>query len=69
MCGFALRPIFIRLAYTYTTDPVTLLALRMIFSLPFFVLIVTPLVAAAALWYRRRLLRELKNLLELKRAG
>jgi drug/metabolite transporter (DMT)-like permease len=39
--GFALRPIFIRLAYTYAVDPVTLLALRMIFSLPFFVLIAT----------------------------
>jgi drug/metabolite transporter (DMT)-like permease len=37
--GFALRPIFIRLAYAYAEDPVTLLALRMIFSLPFFVLI------------------------------
>jgi drug/metabolite transporter (DMT)-like permease len=34
-----MRPIFIRLAYTYTVDPVTLLALRMLFSLPFFVAI------------------------------
>lgn len=39
--GFSLRSIFIRLAYTYTVDPVTLLALRMIFSLPFFLLIAT----------------------------
>lgn len=43
--GFALRPIFIRLAYTYAADPVTLLALRMSFSLPFFV--------AIAAWSRR----------------
>lgn len=40
--GFSLRPILIKLAYGYVTDPVTLLALRMIFSAPFFVL--------AALW-------------------
>ena len=32
-------------------------------------LIVTPLAAAAGMWYRRRLLRELQNLLELRRAG
>jgi drug/metabolite transporter (DMT)-like permease len=37
--GFSLRPIFIRLAYAYAVDPVTLLALRMIFSLPFFIAI------------------------------
>jgi drug/metabolite transporter (DMT)-like permease len=37
--GFALRPFFIRLAYVYAQDPVTLLALRMTFSLPFFILI------------------------------
>jgi drug/metabolite transporter (DMT)-like permease len=43
--GFALRPVFIRMAYVHVTDPVTLLALRMIFALPFF------LVAAA--WSRR----------------
>ena len=30
--------------------------------------IVTPLCAAVAVWYRRRLQRELKNLLELRRA-
>jgi len=41
---FSLRPIFIKLAYAYVTDPVTLLALRMVFSVPFFV--------AAALWVR-----------------
>ena len=41
---FSLRPIFIKLAYAWVTDPVTLLALRMIFSLPFFI--------AAALWVR-----------------
>jgi drug/metabolite transporter (DMT)-like permease len=43
--GFALRPLFIRAAYTYAADPVTLLALRMTFSLPFFVVI--------AAWPRR----------------
>jgi drug/metabolite transporter (DMT)-like permease len=42
---FSFRPILIKLAYAYVTDPVTLLALRMVFSLPFFV--------AAALWLRR----------------
>lgn len=35
---FSLRPILIKLAYGYVVDPVTLLALRMVFSLPFFVL-------------------------------
>jgi drug/metabolite transporter (DMT)-like permease len=43
--SFSFRPILIKLAYAYVTDPVTLLALRMVFSLPFFV--------AAALWLRR----------------
>jgi hypothetical protein len=33
----SLRPIFIKLAYAWVTDPVTLLALRMVFSVPFFV--------------------------------
>jgi drug/metabolite transporter (DMT)-like permease len=33
---FSLRPILIKLAYGYVVDPVTLLALRMLFSLPFF---------------------------------
>ncbi|HXF65123.1 MAG TPA: DMT family transporter [Burkholderiales bacterium] len=41
---FSLRPIFIKLAYAHVTDPVTLLALRMVFSAPFFI--------AAALWVR-----------------
>ncbi len=41
---FSLRPIFIKLAYAYVTDPVTLLALRMVFSAPFFI--------AAAFWVR-----------------
>ena len=43
--AFSVRPILIKLAYAYVTDPVTLIALRMVFSLPFFV--------AAALWLRR----------------
>lgn len=43
--AFSVRPILIKLAYAYVTDPVTLIALRMVFSLPFFV--------AAAFWVRR----------------
>jgi drug/metabolite transporter (DMT)-like permease len=43
--GFSIRPIFIKLAYVHVVDPITLLALRMIFSLPFFIL--------AALWLKR----------------
>jgi drug/metabolite transporter (DMT)-like permease len=35
MC-FSLRALFIKLAYGYVVDPITLLALRMAFSLPFF---------------------------------
>lgn len=42
---FSMRPIFIKLAYTEMHDPVTLLALRMLFSLPFFL--------AVAAWTRR----------------
>jgi drug/metabolite transporter (DMT)-like permease len=42
---FSLRPILIKLAYAYVVDPVTLLALRMVFSLPFFL--------AAAAWTGR----------------
>jgi drug/metabolite transporter (DMT)-like permease len=42
---FSLRPILIKLAYAYVVDPVTLLALRMLFSLPFFL--------AAAAWTGR----------------
>ena len=41
---FSLRPIFIKLAYEYVTDPITLLALRMVFSVPIFI--------AAAIWVR-----------------
>jgi drug/metabolite transporter (DMT)-like permease len=41
---FSIRPIFIKLAYAHVVDPVTLLALRMIFSLPFFLV--------AAVWVR-----------------
>ena len=43
--SFSFRPILIKLAYGYVTDPVTLIALRMVFSLPFFV--------AMAFWVRR----------------
>lgn len=43
--AFSVRPILIKLAYAYVTDPVTLIALRMVFALPFFV--------AAALWLHR----------------
>jgi drug/metabolite transporter (DMT)-like permease len=42
---FSLRPILIKFAYAYVVDPVTLLALRMVFSLPFF--------AVAAAWVGR----------------
>ena len=42
---FSLRPIFIKLAYGIVVDPITLLALRMVFSLPFFL--------AAAAWVGR----------------
>lgn len=43
---FSLRPILIKLAYAYVVDPVTLLALRMLFSVPFFI--------ATALWSSQR---------------
>ncbi len=36
---FSMRPGLIKLAYAYVTDPITLLALRMGFSLPFFIFI------------------------------
>jgi len=36
---FSMRPGLIKLAYAYVTDPITLLALRMGFSLPFFIVI------------------------------
>jgi drug/metabolite transporter (DMT)-like permease len=41
----AVWPILLKLAYAYVTDPVTLIALRMVFSLPFFL--------AMAFWVRR----------------
>ena len=41
---FSIRPVFIKLAYAHVVDPVTLIALRMIFSLPFFL--------GAAFWVR-----------------
>ncbi len=44
--AFAVRPILIKLAYAYVADPVTLIALRMVFSLPFFL--------ATALWMQFR---------------
>ena len=43
--AFSVRPIFIKLAYSYVTDPVTLLALRMLFSMPFLIV--------AAIWMQR----------------
>ena len=42
---FSVRPVLIKLAYAYVVDPVTLLALRMIFSVPFFIVV--------ALWTQR----------------
>jgi len=36
---FAFRPLLVKFAYGYARDPVTLLALRMIFSLPFFLIV------------------------------
>ena len=36
--GFSAKAIFVKLAYVYSVDAVTLLALRMIFSLPFFII-------------------------------
>lgn len=35
--GFSLRPLLVKLAYGYGADPIALLALRMLFALPFFV--------------------------------
>lgn len=42
---FSFRPVLIKLAYGYVRDPITLIALRMAFSLPFFL--------AAAVWSGR----------------
>ena len=44
--GFSIRPVLIKVAYAHHADPVTLLALRMSISLPFFV--------GIALWHGRR---------------
>src|SRR5579871_937 len=47
-CGvvlFSIRPILIKLSYAYVRDPVTLLALRMVFAVPFFI--------AVAWWIHR----------------
>ncbi len=43
---FSLRPILIKLAYGWSQDPITLLALRMAFAAPFF--------AGVAIWTGRR---------------
>lgn len=43
--SFSIRPVLVKVAYAYARDPVTLLALRMVFSLPFF--------AVAAWWLER----------------
>ena len=37
--GFSAKAIFVKLAYTYGVDAITLLLFRMAFALPFFVLI------------------------------
>jgi drug/metabolite transporter (DMT)-like permease len=42
---FSLRPVLVKLAYGFMADPVTLLTLRMLLSLPFFVV--------AAIWHGR----------------
>jgi drug/metabolite transporter (DMT)-like permease len=44
--AFAVRPVLVKLAYSYAADPVTLLALRMTIALPFFV--------GVAAWHGRR---------------
>ena len=44
--AFSVRPVLVKLAYAYAADPVTLLALRMTISLPFFV--------GVAAWHGRR---------------
>src|SRR5574343_135066 len=36
--GFSAKAIFVKLAYAYSVDAVTLLLLRMVFALPFFML-------------------------------
>lgn len=42
--AFSAKAVMVKLAYAYPVDPVTLLALRMLFSLPFFL--------GVALWHR-----------------
>lgn len=44
--GFSAKAILVKLAYLYHVDAITLLALRMVFSVPFFV--------AVAIWVNRR---------------
>src|SRR5258708_38593252 len=44
--AFSVRPVLVKLAYGYSADPVTLLALRMTLSLPFFI--------GFAVWHGRR---------------
>lgn len=44
--AFSMRPVIIKLAYRYDVDPVTLIMLRMVFALPFFL--------GMALWSGRR---------------
>jgi hypothetical protein len=36
--GFSMRGVLVKLAYPYGADAITLLTLRMLFSLPFFLL-------------------------------
>lgn len=43
---FSLRPVLVKLSYAYIADPVTLLALRMLFASPFFL--------AVGIWSARR---------------
>lgn len=51
--GFSAKAIFIKLAYLDHVDAITLLALRMVFSVPFFVLV--------AIWVNRRHAEPLKQ--------
>lgn len=55
--AFSLRPVLIKLAYGYVRDPITLIALRMMFALPFFL--------AAALWSARSVHAPVLSLREL----
>lgn len=51
--GFSAKAILVKLAYLYHVDAITLLALRMVFSVPFFV--------AVAIWVNRRHVVPLKQ--------